>query len=365
MNVTATKKTLLLPPMRAIGKSRRRLAKEAFWIAFSALIIIGTLVGSVFYVQNLNIVALSSVSTPAPSPSSSPTPTPTSSPANVKIPTSPSLVIRGWNNSVEYRTFNAFAGWNDWVLLPGETADSPAAALVGNELHVVVRDADDNLQYGYVNGSGAFSGWTLISGSTPSAPTLATNGTALCLVVRGQDSLIWYRFHDLESRPSDWTVWQFIPNGTTSNSPAATIYDGKLHVVVTAKDSETLYHISMGLSTGNFSEWEPISNATTLSAPTLTASNELKEVILLIRDQFNRTLRSIWAGSSWGTWEPSENSLTCDGPAAVVIGNELRIVVRDFGGIGLWKETVFLAIDRSSGLTILDGETRSKPTLAG
>jgi parallel beta-helix repeat protein len=88
-----------------------------------------------------------------------------------------SLVVRGSNNIIYYRTYSVTTdSWTDWTALPGATCDSPAAALCNNELHMVVRDiSGSTLYHGYVNlATNAFSGWTLISGATPSTPTLTS-----------------------------------------------------------------------------------------------------------------------------------------------------------------------------------------------
>lgn len=275
-----------------------------------------------------------------------------------------SLVVRGVNNSLFYRTFNvSMSTWNPWIQLPGQTSDSPAAVLVGNDLHIVIRGADQSLSYGYVDVSGVFSNWIpIINSSTPSAPTLTSNGTALCLVVRSEDNRTEYRFYNLVSRT--WNDWAVLPNGTTFDSPAATIYAGQLHVVVRDIDGYKIWHSYGDTSTGNFSEWQSI-NGTTQSAPTLTTSNSLNEICLIIRGLNNVTSYCTWSGSSWTSWVDLPNGVTCDGPGACVIGNELRVVVRDIGGIILWQGSVNLATAIFSGWTEIDGSALSRPMLAG
>jgi hypothetical protein len=367
-----TKKTLrLLPHIRVGGKSRRLLGKEAFRITFSALIIIGTLVGIVFYFQNLNTVTLSPTTTPNPSSSSPPTPIPTSLP-NVKVPTSPTLVIRDLNDSVKYRTFNVSTGWNSWVQLFGQnTNDTPAAVLVGGELHIVIRSVNDSLSYGYVNGNGVFSNWTQISGSTPSAPTLTSDGTALCLVVRNEDNSTKYCFYDLEFRR--WNSWVIIPNGTTCDSPAAIIYAGKLHLVVRNIDSDIditygyIWHSYVDLSTGNFSGWHQIGDiGKTQSAPTLAASELFNEVFLLVRGADGRICINTMNSSNWEGWVVIPNWSTVVGPGACVIGDELRAIMPNSGG-GFWQVRVFLDTNAFS-VRQIDADlekTSSKPTLTG
>jgi hypothetical protein len=373
----AAKKTLRLPShIRVSGKSSRLLGNEAFRIAFSTLIIIGAIVGSVFYFQNLNTAAFSPTTTTAPSSSFSATTNSTSSPPIVKIPSSPTLVVQASNHSVMYRTFNVTTGWNGWVGLPGQnTADSPAAVLVGNELHVVVRgQGGDTLWYGYVNGTGDFSNWTQISGSTPSAPTLTSNGTALCLVARSEENCAEYCFYDLVSQK--WNSWAIIPNKTTCDSPAATIYAGQLHMVVRDIDSDkgeanaSIWHSYVDLSTGNFSGWRRVYGLTQ-SAPTLAASELLNRVFLVVRDLEGQISINTWNGSNWkgeqDGWVAIEDRSTGVGPGASVIGDELLIVMPDSGGVGLWQVRVFWATNWPNEMHQIDTdlEELSKPTLTG
>jgi len=365
-NMRILEKLCLLSPVRTIGRGRWHFFRRSYWIVFSTLIVIGALVGGVSYLENLNM-PLPNSSTPSPSASPSSTPTQTPSPVNVKIPTSPTLAIRGLNNSVMYRTFNVSSGWNDWVVLPWQTADSPAAVLVGNELHIVIRDSENSLWYGYVNGSGVFSNLTRVAdGATPSAPTLAKNATHLCLVVRGLgDDLVYYRFYELKSQK--WTSWASFPLGRTSDSPAAVIYDGMLHVATRSINGSLIYYNNLNLSTGNFSGWESISGAMQ-SAPTLAANEAQNKVILMIRSSDNRVLRSTLNGLNWTDWVPSENVTTCDGPAATIISDKLYLVVRNIEGNHLWMQTLSLSGNQSLGLYLFPegiSSTSSKPTLAG
>lgn len=183
-----------------------------------------------------------------------------------------SLVVRGQNNLIYYRFCTiATRTWTGWNVLPtGSTIDSPAAAMLGNKLHVVVRGLDGyTLWHSSVDlSTSAFSGWMPLSGSTPSAPTLSANSTTLCIAVRGQNNLIYYRFYDIATLT--WNGWSALPTGSTIDSPAITLLNDKLQVIVRGLDGNSLWHGSIDLATSAFSGWAQLSGSTP-SKPTLTS----------------------------------------------------------------------------------------------
>jgi hypothetical protein len=67
--------------------------------------------------------------------------------------------------------------------------------------------------------------------------------------------------------------------------------------------------------------------------------------------------------STWDTWEKLPGA-TPDSPAAAILGNQLRVVVRGMDGSSLWYGTIDLATDTFSGWTLLSGATPSAPELA-
>ena len=80
-----------------------------------------------------------------------------------------------------------------------------------------------------------------------SAPTLISNGTSgsdsdvMCLVVRGLDNRVYYRLYD-SVHGWGWEDWNVIPNGYTSDSPAAAMLGNELIVVVRGMNSNTLWY---------------------------------------------------------------------------------------------------------------------------
>jgi hypothetical protein len=275
------------------------------------------------------------------------------------------LVVRGSGEGVFYRIHDsATEFWSPWHQLPGATCDSPASAIIGNGLHVVVRGAnDDQIWHGYINlETDTFSSLALIGGSTPSAPTLTANSTHPCLVMRGQNNLIYCRFYDCTAHT--WAGWIALPSGSTCDSPAATVLGNKLHVVVRGMDGHTLWHSSVGLSAGAFSEWALIGGATE-SKPTLAACESRNEIVLVVRGLNDVIYRNTWSDSGWAGWVGLPSGSTCDGIGAAVIGETLHVVVRGMDGYTLWHANVDLTTSTFAGWTLLSGSTPSKPTLAG
>ena len=66
---------------------------------------------------------------------------------------------------------------------------------------------------------------------------------------------------------------------------------------------------------------------------------------------------------SWGSWNILPGT-TCDSPAAVMLGNNLHIVVRGMDGTSLWQ-TIIQTTDGSmvKVWTLISGATPSKPVL--
>ena len=203
------------------------------------------------------------------------TPSPPTLASNGNIVT---LVVRGADNSVYYRVYAVQTrSWGDWkVFASGSTCDKVAAAMQGNELDVVVRgyspndpSAQNSLWQASVNlDSGVFSGWTWIPGSVTSSPTLTAwqNGYGYCLVVRGSDNSIYINKYE----GSAWQGWAALQEGSTYESPAATVIGDKLCVIVVGMDSVTLWQSDLDLNSNSFSGWRWISG-TTPSKPTFTS----------------------------------------------------------------------------------------------
>ena len=170
------------------------------------------------------------------------------------------LVVRGLDDQVYYRRYYEWnASWAEWRgVHSGETCDAPAAVFYEGHLYLVVRGIDgESLWYGSVElESHNFSGWMLLDGATRSAPVLTRNGPTFFLVVRGLDNYIYYRRYDLAS--GQWQVWIQVPAGSTSNGPAAMVFNGELHMVVRGFSNTiqfnnlTIWHATIDLQDESF-----------------------------------------------------------------------------------------------------------------
>jgi hypothetical protein len=88
----------------------------------------------------------------------------------------------------------------------------------------------------------------------------------MVIVVAGMDSSIYINTYD----GADWLGWDALPQGSTFESPGATVVGDDLHLVVVGMDAITLWHSTLNLETSEFSGWTWISG-TTPSKPVLTS----------------------------------------------------------------------------------------------
>jgi hypothetical protein len=271
------------------------------------------------------------------------------------------LVVRGSNNRIYYRNYDDV--WGDWKVVPsGTTCDTPAAAVQDGKLYMVVRGMDGNsLFFGSINlVDDSFSGWSYLNGATPSKPILIRDGDeGLCLVVRGTDNRIYYRFYNC---PTDnWNGWLVTPTGTTPDTPAAAINGDYLHLVVRGMTGG-IYHQEVYIPTQHYYGWN-IGSGDTPSAPTLT--NYGDDVILVVRGNNNIIYYKIWNGGwpvHFTSIPEATTHLQAYGPAAVVIGNQLHIVVLSSGGY-MAHGYLYLDTDVWEPWEALSGSTPSGPTL--
>ncbi|MGD0977559.1 MAG: DUF2341 domain-containing protein [Candidatus Bathyarchaeia archaeon] len=263
-------------------------------------------------------------------------------------------VVRGLDDRIYY---------GDWMVLPGSTIDSPAAAMLGNDLHIVVRGSDGNsLWCGYLTDPAdpeSFSGWTLLSGATNSAPTLTSNGTALCLVVRGLDNRVYYCCYS----EGVWGQWYAVPTGATPDAPAACMLGNDLHIVVRGMDGSSLWDTIVSCEGTVVRGWNLVSGATP-SKPVLACSGA-DNLCLVVEGMDNAIYYRSYTGStdSWGDWSALPTGATIDGPAATVVGSMLCMVVRGSDGNTLWCGNLDLGTSNFLGWTLLTGATPSAPTL--
>jgi len=179
--------------------------------------------------------------------------------------------------------------------------------------------------------------------------------------VRGGDNRIYYRTYSVTSRT--WGSWSSL-TGTTTSSPAAAMLGSNLHVVVRSSTGTSLYHIIVQPEVGVVRNWILVSGSTP-SKPVLTADPFANKLYLAVRGGDSRIYwRSyVGLGDSWAGWNMVPTGTTGDSPAATVVDNKLRFVVRSTSGTTLWHSSIDLATSAFSGWTLVSGSTPSPPTL--
>jgi hypothetical protein len=204
----------------------------------------------------------------------------------------------------------------------------------------------------------------LLSGDCPHDHTIYVS-SASALVVRGLDNRIYYRLYN---STSGWKPWSALQTGTTIDSPAAAVCNNELHIVVRGLDVNSLWHGYVNLADNTFVGWTRLSGSTP-SAPTLTSNGTV--LCLVVRGGDNRIYYRTYAFSprGWGGWNVLSRGLTCDGPAAAMLGDKLHIVVRGFsatdvyGNYSLWHVIINPDLGVARDWVSVSGYSPSKPTL--
>jgi parallel beta-helix repeat protein len=178
------------------------------------------------------------------------------------------------------------------------------------------------------------------------------------LAVRGNDNAIYYRTRMAGS----WGNWKALPSGTTYESPAITVCQGKLYFTVTGIDGHSIWYSRVDLNTEAFSGWTLLDGACN-SAPRLASNGT--HVFLAVRGLDNCVYWRTYDASadSWGSWTGIPGA-TGDRPAAAVLGNNLHLAVTGIDGTSVWHGHVSLADGSFSGWTNLPGAAGSAPALA-
>jgi len=181
-------------------------------------------------------------------------------------------------------------------------------------------------------------------------------GQIVYSVVRGMGNGIFYG-GDVAGSWSGWT--QLLP--ATSDSPAACVCGGLLHVAVRGT-SGGVYYGYVTLSSGVFSGWTLIKSGLTPSAPGLAAASDCT-LYLVVRGMSNGIfLATHTPGGAWSDWRALPG-LTVDGPAVAVAGSTLHLVVRGTAG-AIWHGRMDRGTLTWLGWSLLPGGTTSKPALA-
>jgi hypothetical protein len=108
--------------------------------------------------------------------------------------------------------------------------------------------------------------WNLLSGASQSAVTLASSTqNKEYLLARGLDNTIYYREYNTTN--DMWNTWSAL-SGSTCDTPAATVTNIELQIIVRGIDLYSLWKGTINTTTSNFSGWTLL-EGTTPSKPTL------------------------------------------------------------------------------------------------
>ena len=210
-----------------------------------------------------------------------------------------------------------------------------------------------------------------ISASSPSIPSTVpvetvtvtftetpTEEQNVYLVAKGMDGSVYYRSYDTVAEV--WEEWKPVLDGSTVDTPAATVINDQLFMVVRGSDASSLWFGTVDLTDDSFSGWSFVSGSTD-STPTMSTYGS--KLVLTVKGMdgsvYYRSYDTV--AEVWEDWKPVLDGSTVDTPAATVIDDELFMVVRGSDATSLWFGTVDLTDDSFSGWSFVS-TPRPTPT---
>jgi hypothetical protein len=178
-------------------------------------------------------------------------------------------------------------------------------------------------------------------------------------VARGTNDRVYYRYCSW----GVWDDWKVVPTGTTCDSPAAVVYDGRLYMVVRGMEEDNLWFGWINLVDDSFSGWSYISGETP-SKPTLTRWGST--LVLVVRGTDDRVYYRLYSTlqEMWYSWTAVPTGTTSESPAAATDNGILHLVVKGMNG-ELYYQQFYLLFPYYTGWTAIGGITPSAPTLTG
>ena len=145
------------------------------------------------------------------------------------------VLVRGTDNRIWYRTGKGSASWTPWTAIPGAFATSGPAAVIrnlaanGDEVEVVIRGLRNEILHNTTTldpttGQPTFWGQRshagLGNGVLTTAPAIAgVDDGRMAVAVRGTDGAIWYSVFDWWGTPGQWSPWTSL-GGYATSAPA-------------------------------------------------------------------------------------------------------------------------------------------------
>ncbi len=255
-------------------------------------------------------------------------------------------------------------GWYHIEAYYNNSGNGKTLALYVNEIEVAFLEQDTigssdvtsvRFGVGYYSGTSAIS--VYMDDAAINAPSVQASQRAY-LSVRGVDNSIYYREYDEGS--NTWNAWNLLP-GATIASPAACVFEGKLHLVVLGIDGTTLWHGYVNLENNQFSGWQVLSGVTN-SAPILTSNGTVLSIIAKGLD--NAIYIRSYQNGAWESWKSLSSGLTDSPLAAVFVGDYLHIVAKELNGKGMFDAIVSCDGTIIRDWILLSGASESVLTLA-
>jgi len=182
---------------------------------------------------------------------------------------------------------------------------------------------------------------------------VVSSATEIHWLVRGTDNHVYYA--------AGLSGTSIALPGTTSDSPAACMCGGTLHMVVRGSNSVVYYGYVL-LSTNAFSGWTKLQGSTA-SAPALAAASDCS-LYLVVRGTDNRIYLSVLPrGGSWSGWRKLPGT-TIDAPSVAVAGSTLHLAARGSDGSSIYHGRMDLTNNAWLGWIRVSGSTPSRPALA-
>lgn len=242
------------------------------------------------------------------------------------------ICIRGWDDAIYYRWFNALPA-TPWKSLSGTFNSDPAVAAVSpTVIYVFARGIDEAIWFTRVeltNTGSSAANWQSMGGEFTSSPAACALASGQMFVfARGRDKGLWYTRFTGQS----WDNWKSLGGVLTSDPAAVAMRDPAavptrdiVEVFVRGTD-EAIYHLFM-YPDGTPSPWERIEGYWT-SAPAVCSPDPANYVLdLFARGSDNAMWHRRRDGLTWQPWHSLGGVLASD-PAAVCSGGRTYVFAR-------------------------------------
>jgi Uncharacterized protein conserved in bacteria (DUF2334) len=244
------------------------------------------------------------------------------------------VLVRGTDNALWYKHYQAGSGWSGWETLGGVLTSDPAAvSQSAGKIDVAVRGSDGALwTRSTTNGGSSWSGWSkiggqLLAGTGPAA--YAWGDTRLGWMVTGTDKALWHMWKDSSGTHS----WQSLGGVLTSSPGATSSASGAIDVFVRGNDNALWQR---GYSNNAWGGWAALSGQLASGTGPAACSWGAGRLDVFVQGT-EGALWHKWAAGGWSAWEPLGGKLTSSPAAAGSGGNRIDVSVRGTDSALWWK----------------------------